>query len=753
MTSFDPAYDAVAARGPFAASARFAPALYAATLFASALLLFAVQPMFTKMVLPILGGAPAVWSVAMVFFQGALLAGYAYAHLLARTLPPGKAALVHLALLGSAALTLPIGIATGLGPAPSSGIELWLVALFAASIGLPFVALSASAPLLQSWFSVSGHPRARNPYVLYAASNLGSFAGLLLYPFLLEPTVSLRGQARLWSLGFAVLALMIAATGLFVSRVAAIAEVSTTTVPRPGGRERLGWLALAAIPSGLVVAVTAHITTDVAAAPFLWVIPLALYLLTFVALFRDRPWVAHATTVRLVPFVVAALSVSVMGGDKVFWLVIIALNLAGFVALALLCHGELYRLRPAPAQLTEFYLWVSLGGVVGGVFAGLIAPHVFNGTYEYPMLIAAALLALPGALMGGWRGFTREAGPLLALAALVAAPRFWGLSLSEGALLPFQLGLVMLAALMLVYRRRPARLFGLVVLAFVVSGMWQPGLARVESARSFFGVHKVVETADGRYRLLFHGTTIHGAEQIRDASGAPITARPEPVAYYYRGGPIVDAIETARAARGGLKKVAVVGLGTGSLACHIQPGERWTFFEIDPEVVRIARDPRRFRFVSACAPELPVVLGDARLTLAAAPAQFDLIVLDAFSSDAIPVHLLTREAFAGYLARLAPGGAIVVHISNRHMELASVVGAVAKAEGVIAIAKQDDQANQVLSDFRANALVAVVAREPSALGDLAAKPGWRRIEPGDVAAWTDDYSNILSAILRKKLGP
>jgi hypothetical protein len=378
---------------------------------------------------------------------------------------------------------------------------------------------------------------------------------------------------------------------------------------------------------------------------------------------------------------------------------------------------------------------------------------VFNGTYEYPMLIAAALLALPGALMGGWRGFTREAGPLLALAALVTAPRFWGLSLSEGALLPFQLGLVMLAALMLVYRRRPARLFGLVMLAFVVSGMWQPGLARVESARSFFGVHKVVETADGRYRLLFHGTTIHGAEQIRDASGAPITARPEPVAYYYRGGPIVEAIETARAARGGLKRVAVVGLGTGSLACHIQPGERWTFFEIDPEVVRIARDPRRFRFVSACAPELPVVLGDARLTLAAAPAQFDLIVLDAFSSDAIPVHLLTREAFAGYLARLAPGGVIVVHISNRHMELASVVGAVAKAEGVIAIAKQDDQANQVLSDFRANALVAVVAREPSALGDLAAKPGWRRIEPGDVAAWTDDYSNILSAILRKKLGP
>jgi hypothetical protein len=501
-----------------------------------------------------------------------------------------------------------------------------------------------------------------------------------------------------------------------------------------------------------VVAVTAHITTDIAAAPFLWVIPLALYLLTFVALFRDRPWIGQATTVTSVPFVVAALSISVMGGDKVFWLVTIGLNLAGFVLLALLCHGELYRRRPAPARLTEFYLWVSLGGVLGGIFAGLIAPNVFSGTYEYPILIAAALLALPGALAGGWRGFGRDAMPVLALAALAVVGRLSGLSVPENAQLSYQLGLIALVALMLIYRRRPARLFALVVLAFVVTGMWQPGLARVESTRSFFGVHKVVDTADGRHRLLFHGTTIHGAQRVREPDGTPVSGRPEPLAYYYFGGPISEAIDAARAANRSMRRVAAVGLGTGSLACHIGAGEAWTFFEIDPEVVRIARDPRRFMFMTACAPDAPVVLGDARLTLASAAGQFDLIVLDAFSSDAIPVHLLTREAFAGYLRRLRPRGMIVVHISNRHMELATILGAVAAAEGLVALVKQDDKANQVQEDYKANAIVAAVARDASAFGGLAEKPGWRSIAPGDVAAWTDDYSNILGAIVRKKFG-
>jgi predicted O-methyltransferase YrrM len=485
----------------------------------------------------------------------------------------------------------------------------------------------------------------------------------------------------------------------------------------------------------------------------LWVVPLALYLLTFVALFRERPWVGHETTIKLVPFVVAALSISVLGGDKVFWLTNIALSLTGFLVLSMLCHGELYWRRPAPARLTEFYLWVSIGGVLGGIFAGLLAPYLFSSTYEYPILIAAALLVLPGTFTRGREGFLHEAGPALALAALVIVPRvLFDVQLPEFATYPFQIGLVALAGLMVIYRQRPARLFSLVVLAFVVTGIWQPGLARVENVRSFFGVHKVSETADGRHRLLFHGTTIHGAEKVREANGTLATGRPEPLTYYYFGGPISEAIDAARAAQSRLRAVAAVGLGTGSLACHIKNGERWTFFEIDPEVVRLARNPKLFRYINECAARLPVVLGDARLTLAASAERYDLIVLDAFSSDAIPVHLLTREAVQSYLARLNPRGLIVVHISNRHMELEQVVGAVAAAEGLVAMAKFDEKANQLLVDYKAKAHVAVLARTPSDLRTLAQKPGWKRIDPGQVVAWTDDYSNILSAILRKKLG-
>jgi spermidine synthase len=296
----------------------------------------------------------------------------------------------------------------------------------------------------------------------------------------------------------------------------------------------------------------------------------------------------------------------------------------------------------------------------------------------------------------------------------------------------------------------------LVVFAFVLTGLWQPGLRQVETARSFFGVHKVVETADGAYRLLFHGTTLHGAERVsaeRIGADAEPSARPEPLTYYYFGGPLSEAIAAARGAQGELAQVAVVGLGTGSLACHQRDGERWTFFEIDPEVIRIARDPRNFHFLSACGPNDKIVPGDARLTLAASADRYDMIVLDAFSSDAIPVHLLTREALGGYLTRLHPRGVIVMHVSNRHMELASVVAAVASAEGLAAHVKQDDRANDFRRDYRANAQVVVLARHAADLGDLPSARGWRKLDPTPgVAAWTDDYSDVLHAILRKKFG-
>ena len=737
----------------FVTSGRFALSLFAVTLFASALLLFAVQPMFTKMVLPILGGAPSVWSVAMVFFQGALLAGYAYAHLLARTLPVGRAALVHLGVLAVAALTLPIGIAAGFGTPPSHGVGLWLVGLFTTSIGLPFVALAASAPLLQSWFAGSGHPQARNPYVLYAASNLGSFAALLAYPLAIESLLTLRGQAWAWSVGFALLALMVAVAGIVATRGSGNAiTLAAAAVVKPLWRERFAWIALAAIPAGLVVAVTAYISTDVAAAPLLWVLPLALYLLTFVAVFRDRPWFSHALIIKIVPFLVAPLAISLIGGDREYWLPCIALNLLALFVLALACHGELYARRPAPALLTEFYLWTSLGGVIGGMFAGLLAPHIFNRTYEYPILIVAALLALPGAFSGSILGFLWRISPALGVAALaMLLPFVADIHLSEKAMMPFQVALVALVGLMLLWRRDTALFAALAVVAFIITGVWQPGLAVIETTRSFFGVHRVVETSTGTHRILHHGTTIHGAERVRESDGSPVTGRPEPLAYYYFGGPISEGVAGARAAQGGLKTVAVVGLGAGGLACHRLAAESWTFFEIDPEVVRLARDPARFRFLSECAPDASIVLGDARLTLAASAQQFDLIVLDAFSSDAIPVHLLTREALRGYLARLSPHGVIVMHISNRHMELAKVVAAVAAAEGLAVVGKTDEKANNFTVDFRANAHVVALARNEVDVAPLV-RAGWEKAASSTVAAWTDDYSDIMGAILRKKLG-
>src|SRR5258705_3878769 len=350
---------------------RLAPALFAATLFASALLLFALQPMFAKMVLPRLGGAPSVWSVAMVFFQGALLLGYGYAHLLSRMLPPGRAALTHLIVLGGGALTLPIGLAAGFDIPPASGIAFWLVGLFAASIGLPFVALSASAPLLQQWFAASGHRQAGNPYVLYAASNLGSFAALCAYPVVSEPILTLKAQTAAWSFGYALFAVLLAVASLFTSgAVPVAAQAAPQDEVRASAIERMRWIALAAVPSGLVIAVTAYLTTDIAAAPFLWVLPLAIYLLTFVAAFRERPWIAHANVVRFVPFAVAPLAVSLIGGDKVFWLTMIALNLVAFALLTLMCHGELYARRPSPRRLTEFFLCTPFGGVICGGFAG-----------------------------------------------------------------------------------------------------------------------------------------------------------------------------------------------------------------------------------------------------------------------------------------------------------------------------------------------------------------------------------------------
>lgn len=735
---------------------RLLPILSVATLLLSALLLFLIQPMFAKMVLPKLGGAPSVWSVAMVFFQAVLLAGYAYAHLLGRLLGRQRAGLVHLLLLAVTAMTLPIAIAPNWGAPPADGTALWLFGLFAASIGLPFFTLSASAPLLQSWFAASGHREASNPYVLYAASNLGSFAALFAYPVVVEPLLTLKMQASAWSVGFAVFALLVTAVAFVLGRgngVTGAAPTPQTSIV--SATDRLRWIALAAIPSGLVIAVTAHLTTDVAATPFLWVIPLALYLFTFVVVFRDRPWISHATVAWLVPFAVAPLAISLVGA-KVFWLTTIALHLVVFTLLTLLCHGELYARRPHPQRLTEFFLCTSFGGVLGGAFAGLLAPKIFSGNYEYPILIALALLALPGMFAGGARRALTKASPWLALA--IALAMVWyvtKLQLPASLEFPFKALLILLTACMLFLRQRPVSFAGLAITGLMLTTFWRPGMAPIETARSFFGVHTVVDLSDGSARLLFHGNTMHGAERLRNEDGTPVAGAPEPQSYYYPGGPLAEGIAAARSAndrfKNGFERVAVVGLGTGSLACYLRGEEEWSFFEIDPEVIRIASNPAFFTFLSRCAPKADLVLGDARLTLQASPERYDLIVLDAFSSDGIPVHLLTREAIAGYLSKLTPHGVILVHISNRHLDLAPIMANVAQSQGLIALFKEGHPTGDVMTTLRTASRVVMLARTPEDAG--AAAQHWIAMSPDPASAlWTDDYSNLLGPMLRAKFG-
>jgi hypothetical protein len=735
------------------AAARPAPVLatYVAAIFLSAALLFAVEPMFTKMVLPQLGGSPSVWSVAIVFFQAGLLAGYAYAHVLTRWLAGGIAVMVHVAVMLAATLVLPLAIAAGWGRPPTHGEALWLIGLFAASIGLPFFALSANGPLLQAWFARSGHPAAGNPYFLYAASNVGSFLALVSYPLAVEPLTRLSDQARGWTLVFYVLIALIAACGVLFVRYGAgphrAASVAAADAP-PRWHDRFAWLGLSAVPAGLLIAVTAYITTDIASAPLLWVIPLALYLATFVVVFQRRPMIPHWLAVGVQPLFIVALVAIIIFDLTQPMLGLAAVHVAAFFITALVCHGELARRRPAPAHLTDFYLWMSAGGMVGGISAALIAPHLFSWVAEYPLLIALAILCRPGRAWPTSRRDQALCVLVLVLAVLAAVPALThGYRLHHGMFNGIIAGLLVLA---LLTSRQPLEFAALVVFALMVGLLYGPVLDRRESVRSFFGVHKI--TVDGEFRILMNGTTIHGAERIADIEAAA-DKRPEPLSYYHANSALSRVIKSARERRRGAMRIAIVGLGTGSLACYAEPGDTLRFYEIDPAIVRLSRDDPRFNFLARCAPEASVAIGDARLTLGDAPDQFyDAIIVDAFSSDTIPVHLLTREAMQLYLQKLAPAGIIAMHISNRHLELASVVAGIANANGLIARTNSQDDDEQADDDeYKFSSTVTAVARADADFGELAdGENGWpiEALDPGQ-RTWTDDYCNIVGAIMRK----
>ncbi|MBT3495058.1 MAG: fused MFS/spermidine synthase [Rhodospirillaceae bacterium] len=722
--------------------------LYAVTLGLGALLLFWVQPMFSKMVLPLLGGSPAVWNIAMVFFQATLLAGYLYAHLGQRYLRPKRQAVVHLILLALAFSALPIAVAADLHPPNDGQPAVWLLVLLTLSVGLPFFALAATAPMLQSWFAYTGHRDAANPYILYAVSNFGSILALLAYPVLLEPVLTLGQQSLTWAVGFTLLALLIGACAWLLLRryqsggadQRALDEIGLSAqVDWP---RRLHWLALAFVPSALLLGVTQHISTDIASAPLLWVIPLILYLGTYVIVFARRPVISRrvAAFIQVPMVIILAL--------LFFWQIrylrlVLPLHLTVFFFIALVCHGELAKRRPVPSRLTEFYLWMSLGGVLGGAFTALLAPNIFDTVMEYPLALVAACLLRPRLDQAPMTAL--KALPLAILVALLVLPRVAGYDPDDFDLPWLLLHLLPMALLAYGCRRRPL-LFGLAIAAILSSGAYDDRSDEIAISRGFFGVNRVVARGSGDSSVLVfkHGTTKHGV-QYTDPARQRI-----PLAYYHAKGPMGQVL---LALDNRFDQVAVVGLGVGTAACYERPGRQWTFYEIDPLVVTLARDQGHFHYLTDCAPQARIVIGDGRLSLAREAAvgnnapSFDLLILDAFSSDAIPLHLVTREALAVYLSRLAPGGLIMFHISNRHINLRPVLADLAADAGIVAYVQRNHPKGRdkyhygsswVAMARTARDLAPVLASAPAASPwkMLKAKPG-RRV-------WTDDYGNLIT---------
>jgi hypothetical protein len=754
------------------------------------MLLFVVQPMVGKMILPLLGGTPAVWSTCMVFFQAMLLAGYAYAHASATWLELPRQAMLHLAVLAVPLGFLPLTVNPRLLRGGAGNPELNVLLLLFVSVGLPFFAVSATAPLLQRWFTHTRHPSARDPYFLYAASNLGSMLALLGYPAVIEPRLHLSSdgalsQTRLWSLGYFALAglIVLCALTLWRARVAPSAPPPEAADPAPAPEAprpkeapwamcRLRWVALAFVPSSLLLGATTYITTDIAAVPLLWVLPLALYLLSFILAFARWPARLHRIVVTaMLPLILVVLFLMVSDFRPRIWITVLW-HLALLLVVALSCHGALALGRPAPRQLTEFYLLIAVGGVLGGIFNALIAPVTFNSLVEYPLaMVLACMLVAPGAAAApSRRTRLREVALPIGVGALALllytdtlTPqvdfRYLTRLLdrpSESAeewVNPLERALNKILvygpplALALLLRRRPLVLGPALASVLAVAGFVDAlGSDQIRQSRSFFGVLQVTRDRDEKgYTDLRHGTTLHGRQSVDPAR------RREPLSYYHRGGPM-GQVFTELDPREGARRIAVIGLGAGTLAAYARPGDGLTFYEIDRLVRDIAFDPAYFTYVTDARDRgvtLRVELGDARVRLEAVSRErpderYDLIVVDAFTSDAIPVHLLTREALRLYCERLKPGGLLALHLSNRYLRLEPVVANLAGDAGLAGLIQHEDPEE---GKGAARSTWAVLARTRERLGRLARDERWRAAErerdPG-VGVWTDDFHNLVA---------
>lgn len=720
-------------------AAWFVPVLFTVTIFLSASLLFFVQPLFAKIVLPQIGGAPAVWTTAMLFFQSVLIGGYLYAHLVTRYLPVVAQMTLHLVLWAAALGFLPLAIPADWRYDPAVPAAWQTLTLFALGVGLPFGVLSANAPLIQSWYARSDGPSAGDPYFLYGASNLGSLVALLAFPLLAEPLLGARRIGEFWAMGFVAFGGFLLVCGLSARRGGGSRTDAGRAGAEPVGAGRIGqWLFLAFVPSSLMLAVTTKISTDVGAIPLVWVVPLALYLLSFVLTFARRP-LAATPVLRFLCLgalaVLGAVFAGLTGAHVGLWGV--AGLIAAFFVVALFAHARLYAARPEGRHLTLFYLVMSVGGALGGFFNSILAPVIFDSLAEggVTTLLAATLVVSPAmwptrrqALFGAAVGVA--AATILVSAVAVFRVTDW---------LTLRLTMFALAAFVAITLRRHLPAAAIAMVTVMVAGICLVPSGDILRDRSFFGTHRVMD-ADG-LRQYVNGTTIHGAEQLSDYA----SARPAPQFYYHRNGPMAQVLASAVGEQA--RRVGIVGLGAGALACYRREGQAWTFYEIDAAVDRIARDPRLFTFLSACAPDVPTRLGDARMVLAQEGRQprYDLLVIDAYGSDAVPMHLTTHEAMRLYLDRLAPDGVLLYHISNRYYEIERPLARSAAAFGLAA--RIQDYPGHVESDpGDMPSRVVMLARSEAALGPLARDPRWTGLAPDGGPVWTDDFADLLSIL-------
>lgn len=726
--------------------------LFGLTIFISSALLFSVQPMIAKMLLPLLGGTPAVWNTCMLFFQAVLLGGYAYALLVSRW-PLKRQLIVQLAMLVLAFISLPIGLSSAWANSvpPTGDPSVWLLLCLGASVGLPFFIISSNSPLLQKWFTRTATDSAKDPYFLYSASNAGSLLALLAYPVLLEPYFTLRMQSGVWTVCYALLVVLIA-VHCFLLRTTnqKTAEQNESVLPaeKLTVRRRLRWLLLAFAPSSLMLGVTNYITTDIASVPLLWIIPLALYLLTMVFAFSRKKFFSARFGELVVPGATIVLLILYLGensghGSRM----LVLLHLGYFFFAALMCHSQLAADRPGPRHLAQFYVWLSLGGVLGGIFNAIVAPLLFSAVVEYPLAILLSCFLLPG-LKAAPNGFT-ERRLDFALPAMIGtltaglgwlAHNFAAMKMS-GSLFAVALPLFVVYPL----RKRPLR-FALSLGAVILAAALVTGVGRttLHAERNFFGVLRVLSDQNRDLHSFLHGSTVHG----RQNTG--VDRRCEALSYYHREGPlgrIFNQFQNSTPAA----NVAIIGLGTGATISYARPSERWTFYEINPAVVSVAKSPQYFTYLSNCAAApVEMVLGDARLKLHDSPDQaYNLLVLDAFSSDAIPVHLMTQQALDLYLSKLAPGGMLVFHISNRNLDLTGVVANLAKSRDLSGLSMLDLAPSQPNGKDPSHWVV--LARSSADYGSLAqdrdAKP---LVSTGTEEIWTDDFSNILSVFRWRK---